>query len=593
MIKSFDISKMALFVILLFLFYRVFQYGVPFVMDFDALGSYIYLPLLFDYHTFQIDDLSIFDEIKTEYLYDESLYQFVQLENGQFISRYTSGWAVMMLPFYFIAEIWACVGGYKTDGFSFPYKFMMVFGLLTYFMLGLFILRKLLINFVSKQIAAVTLILLFFGTNLYFTAYASLSSTHLLVFTLTTMLIYQTMRFHKNVSLLNGMILGGIIGLIGLVRIPDLLFALIPIFWNTRGLKSFYYKLKLFSLNYLKIVLVTIITCLLTLTIQLAYWKFNSGSWLIDSYANQPGEGFDLLSPYFAEFLFSFRKGWLLYTPLAFFAIVGLVWLWKHKPEVGLPFLLTFILFFYVVSSWTTWWYADSFSSRAMIDYYAVIAIGLAYFIKSISYTKFKIPTYVLISVLFIFSVFQFQQAANGIIHTSRMTKEYYFSVFGQLSPVTEEQRSLLLDDPYLLQQSNFIDTNRFVQCYFKSFDLNEHFVDSLHLYTPDVYVKASEISTKLHNWVRIRWTLDDEIESVPGKIFNVCVMHNEKSYVWLGFDQNSNKLYIDSLAGYVEMLYVTPNIRSPKDKLRFGIWSFDGSSLKVKKLEIWGYERK
>ncbi len=591
--KSIDISKIALFVILLFLVFRVFQNGVPFVMDFDAFGSYIYLPLLFEHQTFLINDLTIFNEIKTEYLYNETFYQFVQLENGQLITRYTSGWAVMMLPFYLIAEIWANIGGYSTDGFSFPYKFMMVFGLITYLMLGLFVLRKVLLDFVSTQIAAITLILLFFGTNLYFTAYASLSSTHLLVFTLTAILIYQTIRFHKRVNVLNGVKLGLIIGLIGLVRVPDLLFALIPIFWNTTDFKSFVEKYNYFVRNHLKIVISTIIACLLTITIQLAYWKYNSGSWIIDSYANQPGEGFDLLSPYFAEFLFSFRKGWFLYTPLAVFACIGLIWLWKNKREIGLPFLLTFVLFFYIVSSWTTWWYADSFSSRAMIDYYPVIAIGLAYFIKSIGQTKLKIPAYTIISLLFIFSLFQFQQAATGIIHTSRMTKEYYISIFGQLSPVTEEQKSLLLDDPYQLQLSNFIDTNRYVECYSKSFELKDYFVDSAHIYTPDIFINAMDISEKLHNWIRIRWTLDDKIESVPGKNFNVCVMHKKKPYSWIGFDQNSNKLLIDSVAGFVEMVYVTPNIRSSKDRLRFGIWSLDGSPLKVKKLEIWGYERK
>ena len=42
-------------------------------------------------------------------------------------------------------------------------------------------------------------------------------------------------------------------------------------------------------------------------------WKWQTGSWVVYSYKD---EGFDFMHPHFWEFLFSFQKGWLLWSPI-------------------------------------------------------------------------------------------------------------------------------------------------------------------------------------------------------------------------------------------------------------------------------------
>ena len=112
---------------------------------------------------------------------------------------------------------------------------------------------------------------------------------------------------------------------------------------------------------------------------QLFYWKAAVGSYFVDAYFN-PGEGFDWSAPHTLQVLFSFRKGWFIYTPLMLIATIAILLLRKRWPEAFPAVLVFFLVNLYVVSSWSCWWYADSFSSRAMTGSIAVMALPLAVF---------------------------------------------------------------------------------------------------------------------------------------------------------------------------------------------------------------------
>ena len=67
-------------------------------------------------------------------------------------------------------------------------------------------------------------------------------------------------------------------------------------------------------------------------SIQLGYWKYTSGKFIINPYgASNAGEGLELLNPHLLEVLFSFRKGWFIYTPLMLFTLVGFKELYKNN----------------------------------------------------------------------------------------------------------------------------------------------------------------------------------------------------------------------------------------------------------------------
>lgn len=78
--------------------------------------------------------------------------------------------------------------------------------------------------------------------------------------------------------------------------------------------------------------------CLLLVMPQMLYWHYKTGMYIYDSYKN-PGVGLDYLSPHIINVLFSYRKGWLLYTPVMIFSLIGFYFLYKKIGRFFMPVL--------------------------------------------------------------------------------------------------------------------------------------------------------------------------------------------------------------------------------------------------------------
>ena len=204
------------------------------------------------------------------------MYQFISLENGNFISKYTIGWSLVMSPFYFIADIWARIGNYPHDGFSWPYQCMMAIGSSFYTLLGLVFTRKVLLHFFNDKITAIVLLLLVFCTNYFLIQFISLGSSHTLEFCFIALLIWLTIRFHEQATTKNAIALGICIGIIGLIRPPDLILILLPFSWSIRkwgGLKG---KIQYFLQSERKKTVLVFISMIAILSIQSIFWKITT-----------------------------------------------------------------------------------------------------------------------------------------------------------------------------------------------------------------------------------------------------------------------------------------------------------------------------
>src|SRR5690606_12215379 len=158
-------------------------------------------------------------------------------------------------------------------------------------------------------------------------------------------------------------------------------FALFFIGYNIYNKETFFAKAKLLKVHFFNF-LIAFFIFLIPIIPQLFFWKIYGGDWLVFTYGSD--EKFFFNNPKIFDFLFSYRKGWFVYTPLMIFSIVGLFFLKKKVKEMSLitPIFITFII--YILSSWWCWWYGGSFGMRAMIQYYAFLAFPLAAFINLI-----------------------------------------------------------------------------------------------------------------------------------------------------------------------------------------------------------------
>ena len=114
----------------------------------------------------------------------------------------------------------------------------------------------------------------------------------------------------------------------------------------------------------------------------MCYWYYLTGSPIFYSYAGGSGTFNALTHPKFYNIFFHLCNGFLVYSPIMAFTLVGMVWIaWKNKLN-GKPILALFVIIAYLCASWEFWWFGGAYGYRSFIDFYPLMALGLAYYLQ-------------------------------------------------------------------------------------------------------------------------------------------------------------------------------------------------------------------
>jgi hypothetical protein len=262
--------------------------------------------------------------------------------------------------------------------------------------------------------------------------------THAYTFSLVAVFLYQFIRWYEKPSLKSTMLMGLIFGIIVLVRPVNIILLLFPLLFDINSKPSLSNKLHFLKLNW-KLILLFGFMIILVFFPQLLYWKYITGNWFFYSYMD---ERFYFNNPHILQGLFSYRKGWLLYTPMMLLAILGIILLYKRNKKLFTPLFFFFFVSIYVIYSWWSWSYGGSFGSRPMIDFYALFALPIAACIDWLL-SKSKVVATVGLTLIALFTslnLIQTYQFRNGIIHWDHMTKESYWNVFLKTNLTNEER---------------------------------------------------------------------------------------------------------------------------------------------------------
>ena len=165
---------------------------------------------------------------------------------------------------------------------------------------------------------------------------------------------------------------------------------------------------------------------------QIIYWKYVTGDYFYYSYGE---ERFFFNDPAFMQGLLSYRKGWLIYTPIMTFSLLGIIIMYFRHRKLFWPVVSFTLLNLYVVWSWWCWWYGGGFGQRALIESYAVLAIPFTAFTKIILERKIltRIIFLVIIACLISLNLFQTRQYVIGVIHWDAMNKKTYWDSYFRL----------------------------------------------------------------------------------------------------------------------------------------------------------------
>jgi hypothetical protein len=400
------------------------------VINHDVKHYYGYLPALFIHHDIEIKNSKYFDGRKEYY------YWYEKGPNNSHVIKTSCGVAYFYAPFFFIADAYVNLhGGYLKHGFSVPYKIALLFCGVFYFVWGLFLVRKLLFKFAfSDTVVGLTVLLLGIGTNLL--CYGSQSSplSHVFSFFLLTAFALGVMRYEENMNWKNALYIGLLLGLISIVRPTNLIVGLLLLLYQVNSLKTFLQRIRRLLSRY-DLIGVMLIAFMVPWLPQFAYWKVVTGSFLYYPYGE---EGFFWLHPKIYHGLLGFRKGWLIYTPLMFTAIFGLLVMKKRCSSLQKAVILFTTLHIYVVFSWWCWWYGGSFGSRPMVDIYGILALPIAVTVERITkMNKWTFPLWIAAFLFFIWlNIFQIFQYVAKTLHYDSMNQELYFKQFGKMEKI-------------------------------------------------------------------------------------------------------------------------------------------------------------
>ncbi len=399
------------------------------VISSDVIEYYSYLPATFIYH-----DLTLkFKETDPDYFFNKVWGQ--KLENGNYVIKVSMGQAILYSPFFFLGHILAHASSYPEDGYSVPYAAGLTLSSLVYFLLGLILLRKFLLKYFSELTVTLILFVLSLGTNI--TMYLTMvpAFPHSYNIFLFSAFLLLTDRWHEKPGYINSILLGLVAGLIALLRPTNSILIIVFILWNIQEMKDLTVRVKTFLTNR-KFIALIVIFCILVWVPQFIYWKIITGHLFYYSYGE---EGFFFLHPKIWKVLFSFRKGWLLYTPVMAVACIGFIYLFRMYRKLFPGIAIFFILNLYIISSWWCWWFGGSYGHRAFIDSYALMALPLGAFIQhfTVKSIRNKIAVIVLFLFLVFHNIFQTVQYSNTAIHWDSMSKLAYFETFGKLNATT------------------------------------------------------------------------------------------------------------------------------------------------------------
>lgn len=415
------------------------------VLKSDAAGYYAYLPAIFIYN-----DLFSFEHYpQIDSLYnpgDGVVYYAVQRypATGKFYLKYNWGVSAFELPPFLLAHTFALLSGiYPADGYSAPYQFMIAISAVLYSFLALLLIRRLLLYWFADGVVAVVLLIIAFGTNYLAQVITQPGLSHVYMFFLYSLILYSAQQFTiaRGSCALFCLITG--MAMVPLTRASGIFVVVLPLFWKV-GDKYFLKELASHIKSKPFLSGVICITGLMLISCQLIYWHQATGHWLFYTYRR---EYFDFANSHIIDGLFSYRKGWFVYTPLALLGFAGMVALWYNKQMrfYLLPVLLYFCVTIYIVFSWWQWYYGGSFGCRVMVESLAILAIPIAALLSWVNNKKTwqKVAFGAVISLGILLNLFQTYQYGKGIIHWQKMSKEYYWRVFGKLS-VTDADRDLL-----------------------------------------------------------------------------------------------------------------------------------------------------
>jgi hypothetical protein len=577
----------------------------PFPITWDVFGYYLYLPAVIVHHDLGIQNAGWLDEIYKKYNPSSTKYQYTNGQDGKQVIVYNPGYAFLFSPGFMVANQIADGKDFLKDGFSKPYQLALLITCILISMVGVYMTRKIALEYFDDLSAAVLMICVLIGSNYFFQAAFDNAMPHNILYTINCLILWHTIKWHKNSGNKHLVLLAFWLGLATICRPVEILWILVPLFWNVGNRTDFIDKIYLLIKQY-KALLISGMVLVAVIYIQFAYTKYATGYYKA---INLHNETFDFLHPFTFDFLFSYKKGWLLYTPIMWVGLASFILLFKQRRKLFLSHFSFLFIFIYVVSSWQCWWYASSYSQRPMVESYAIMILPFGFFIQWVLETKKKLRMIFfssLLTLLILHNLFQIYQFNNNLIDGQRMTKTYYWKVFGKTETDNETKKYLSVNREEIKFDSTQYTSKQLILENFEGEDWqgNKMIIDTMafsgehsqvltseNSFSKTVEMEYQELSNKSYCWIDARikvYAPNEGLENNSHLIISFESMgksykYHQSNYSWYNIKPNDWNV--------IDMRVISPEILHPWDKVKIYFWNNGSKNIFIDDFKVMVYE--
>jgi hypothetical protein len=363
---------------------------------------------------------------------------------GYVDNLFSVGPAILWSPFFLAAHFAVHVADWlgadiPADGFSPPYRVLVAFGTAFYGFCGLLLSYALARKYVDASWALLATIGIWLSSSLPVYMYFNPFWSHALSAFVLALFLWYWDRTRPARTLAQWLLLGLISGLAVDVYFVNGIFLVIPCLESLQDyIKDLRSKDRTAFLRLLGSNLLYLATFVFMLIPTFVTREIIFGGILrFGSYTASP---WNWRAPHWFSVLFSSDHGFLTWTPVLGFALLGLL-LPSSAAKWLRPYLiLTVVAFFYVISSYPYWDGMSSFGNRFLISLTPIYILGLAFllerggrlftnWLKAYATQCFAVSLFALWNLAFIFQWGTHMIPVRGEISWSAMAQNQFVSV--------------------------------------------------------------------------------------------------------------------------------------------------------------------
>jgi hypothetical protein len=392
----------------------------------DGYSYYVYLPSLFLYHDATLETLAN-DWYGGPYPDYAGIRRWPSTQ--RWLNLHPIGTAVMMAPFFLIADLLTVWSNLPRDGFSLYYQHGAALAAIAYFLLGLALLRQMLRRQFGDGVVLATLICLTWGTNLFHYAVFDGTFSHAYAFFLVCVWMWLVEQWWERPTPPRSLAVGAVAALLVLVRHTNLIFVLLlPLYGIARWQDVRARAIDL--LDRWRMLAVAAAAGVVVLAPQLALYKWITGQWLVNAYATH-GVGFTFGSPHLVAVLFSPQKGLFFWSPILLVGVAGVFVATGRARALALPAIGLFAIQTWLIASWWEWQFGASFGHRGFTDGLPLAAPFIAASFEWASRHRKTIPAFAIgATAAVLLSVAQMIQYWIGVLPMRDTTWAQYTDLF-------------------------------------------------------------------------------------------------------------------------------------------------------------------